>query len=238
MFFKIKCAKEFYMRSDFNPYLFNDVVSFCEIRNDPKAFSAYIQAEGAQGISNGEALKALAEKGDYIPVLKAIWSEKDHTRQLTWLRSNASLHAPLMFELALAEFAAAPTVETIELISFPLISAANLRINQDSVCSQDYFIYSLPPSDMGKAYCKSLDQLMQKHLFHPFDRFNLSQRCLQASIQKSIETLLSSKSLPLPNPTWISWHTDATASDALKMHPAGDWKKLREDFANKKLADG
>ena len=87
-----------------SPYHARDAVAFCQIRNDPEAVAAIIQAGKAEGLSKSDELKALAEKGEYIPVLKAVWSERDRSRRLEWLRANASLHAPLMFELALAEF--------------------------------------------------------------------------------------------------------------------------------------
>ena len=113
-----------------------NVVAFCEVRLDQAAVTKIIQKEA--GLTKEDQLIRHLALGEYMPVLKAIWSERDRSKRLQWLRSHQSeMHAPLLYEQAVVEFSQSPTEETLLQVSFPLLFEAGFRVFQDSQCCQD-----------------------------------------------------------------------------------------------------
>jgi hypothetical protein len=208
-----------------------NVVSFCEKRLAPSEVDKIIQ-EGKEGLSNTEKLNGHLAKSEYIPVLKAIWRERDRARRLTWLQSHASeLHAPLMFEQALAEFVNVPTIETLFNTSLPLIRAAVFRVEQDSVCSADASVcHGDAPSRMLMLYQKIIFGLTQKHLQKDLALLIMENETLVQSncIAKVLEVARLSLTCELPSPTWIGFHgLNVMLEGKILMHPDDQFKSLR-----------
>lgn len=207
------------------------VVSFCDTRLIPAKVQVIINEGKAVGLSNGEALNEQLKNSDYIPVLKAIWSERDRSRRLEWLRSHApEMHAPLMYEQALAEFVASQTVETVTKISLPLIQAATFRVYQDSQCSSDASVYKGDaPVRMKLTYLKSLDTLTKKFLKTPLSEIKAENNYMAAKV---VEVAQASMSQELPSPNWIGHHGMSVFIDGkIAMHPEENHKEIRKKAA-------
>lgn len=216
------------------PYCTCDTASFCALRNQPVVANAIIEEGRAEGLSRTDYLKRLAEEGQYIPVLKAVWSERDRPRRLEWLRANASLHAPLMFERAIAEFALSPTVQTIHLVSLPLIEAAKLRVQQDCQCSQDPSVYAGDAHElMAHIYLESLERLSLEKLHQSVDRSGSFRGEQAAIVEKKLETMRLSMSTPLPSPEWTKWHSPGALTWNMPMHSPFEWQDRRVEFAQR-----
>jgi hypothetical protein len=212
----------------------NDIVAFCSKRN---TFDVAI-TNGAHvaGLANPDELQACLQNGEYIPVLKAIWSERDLERRVSWLRQYSSLHAPLMFELAMAEFEHSPTRETLAFVSFPLIHAAASRVLQDCSCSVDR---------IEKLDAKAPDIVIRQIYFGSIDLFLTKIRCkavLQFSedtnlplLEKTKETMRQSLSAPLPTPEWLKAYGKSLLGREIIMASSSEWKQRRVFFARELL---
>lgn len=73
----------------------------------------------------------------YEKLLPHVWAERDRKKRLDWLRENAQWHAPLMFELAMAEMKYCTGLPKERITSYyhtnilPLLDVALLRVKQD-----------------------------------------------------------------------------------------------------------
>lgn len=219
----------------------HDVVSFCYLRLDPPQVTKIMRLN-AQGLSQVEVCEESLRNGHYIPVLSAVWGEKNKVLRLDWLRSRAlELHAPLMFEQAIAEFVNSPNTETVIRISLPLIRAASFRVYQDSACCKDLSVCSEGGSaQMETIYMQALERTMKKYA--PKLSIEEIQSKNQAEIQlERIELLrkIVERSIEapeeFPNPTWISYHGMEAIFGSSKMHPASEFGNKRKEVAEKVL---
>lgn len=211
-----------------------DVVSFCGKRLDPREASAVMNREGVQARSLEENLQS----SNYIPVLTAVWGERDKQRRLEWLRSHADLHAPLLFELAIAEFVAQPMVDTLASIVVPLIQAATFRAHQDSQCSMDSSVHGNVPMTMRMVYGESLKTAVKKYVPSLDLEALFTER--DAQIQAGIEGRLRAIAMrtlqhpeTLPDPTWTSHHgiKSFSNSGAPKMARPEQFVEIRQRIA-------
>ena len=214
------------------------VVSFCDKRLDRRAANEVMSkySEGCLS-SEREKFEKLAEAGDYIQVLGAIWKDKEN--RLAFLDSISSrLHAPLMNEEAIARFIAAPTVETVIRISLPLLKAAEFRANQDAQCSLD------PAVSRGDAYLRlalvyrrALDSQIKKYL--PAESLASVEAANKAELnsallKKVMDVALATKAIELPSPLWIGYHgLSVFIEGAPKMHLESEYKRIRDEFADR-----
>jgi len=217
-----------------NPLNLVSIVSYCEQRLQPIAINEIIKKGKSAGLSNTAALNKNLKKGCYIPVLNAIWSDKD--RRLSWLQSHASeLHAPLMFEQAIAEFVNSPTVTTIVEISIPLIQAATFRVNQDSKCSTDPSVFNGDAAPrMRNTYLISLNKQIEKHLGKKLENvLSENQSAIDSAMTaKTLKTAELSLSQKLPSPDWIGSHgINAIRYGKVEMHPIAASNEIRNKFA-------
>lgn len=193
---------------------------------------------GEKGITleTDESLK----KCDYISVLKAIWSENDTARRVAWLRSHASeLHAPLMYEQAIAEFLIAPTIDTVKQVSLPLLKSATFRVEQDSKCSKDISVNNGDAHIcMDETYKMVLNARVVKILNKSIP--DIAQNCKDTILanvnQKMITTAQASLATQLPSPNWIRFHGIDALMGTNSMHPESEFKKYRDEYANNMLA--
>jgi hypothetical protein len=215
----------------------SDIVCFCSLRNNPEAADRIVRE--SHGLSDLETIERNLASGDYTSVLKAVWSERDRSKRLTWLRDHFRLlHAPLMYELAIAEFVAQPSVETINKISIPLMKVASFRIAQDASCVNDSSAQA-GVSAMEYVYTTALRTQVEKKLpnislEHIFEQ-NRDERlaCIKAKVREVAEM---SKHTHLPDPTWIAFHgMKVIITGHVEMAPQERWHELTDQVANKIL---
>lgn len=217
-----------------------NVVSFCEKSLDREAMDAMIQEHKSVGLSD-PALADNLKTGNFQAVLVSLWSERDRTRRLEWLESKANeLHPVLMFELAVAKFVAAPTVETVIRVAIPLIKAAGFRVKQDACCSRDS---SVKDGDAGErmsiTYLNRLERQVQATFNHSLTEIvsDHQEACTAAIKSKVLETARLSISRDLPSPYWIGWHgLSVFMQGAPRMYPADQYTRIRDEYANKVIS--
>jgi hypothetical protein len=213
----------------------NNIVSFCETSLDRQAMNAIIQEHKSVGLSD-PALADNLKTGHYQAVLVSLWSERDRTRRLEWLESKANeSHPVLMFELAVAKFVAAPTVETVNRVSIPLIKAAVFRVSQDAQCSKDPSVKNGDAGErMSMTYAARLGKLVQTTLKCSLEEVlkNHQDDRVTAIKSKVLETAKLSVSKDLPSPDWVGWHgLSVFIQGAPSMYPADQYKSIRDAYA-------
>lgn len=216
-----------------------NIVEFCEKSLDPEAMDELIREHQDIGLSD-PALEENLRAGNYKAVLTSLWSERDRTRCLAWLESKADeLHPVLMFELAIAKFGAYPTVDTINLVSVPLLRAAYFRVHQDSQCAKDVSVKNGDAAErMSMTYLQRLGVRTRALLGCPLEEvLERSQDIRIAAIkEKVLETARLSLSRDLPSPDWVGWHGMAVfIQGAPDMHLPEEYKQIRDAEANKAI---
>lgn len=214
-----------------------NVVSYSETRLNPQAVNHIIKQGKQEGLSNSKALNENLKSSQYIPVLNAIWSERDKNRRLEWLRSHESeMHAPLMFEQAITEFVIKPTVETIIQISIPLIKAASFRVVQDSKCSTDPSVFNGDAAQrMEMTYLTSLNTQTEIHINKKLVTIiSENEDAIKSAVNaKVLKIAHSSITQDLPSPNWIGHHgLSVFRSGNIEMHSTADFKNHRDKVAN------
>ena len=213
------------------------VVTFSEIRNDQKEANKIIKAN--TGLSHLSEIADKLSSGDYIPVLKAVWSEKDKPKRLQWLREqvNDGLHAILCFELAVAEFAAAPTADTLNLIALPLIKAGVFRTKQDEKCINDnslgdaYYLlevnYWRSLRNIASRKGQSIEQMMADEEW--------KKKREDAIFAKMKEIAERSLIISLPSPKWIAYHGLSAFIGDISIKSVDECKQIRDAFAKETI---
>ena len=176
---------------------------------NPQAIDKIIKKNKAVGLSD-PALDENLKAGEYKAVLKKVWGERDRTIRLQWLENKSNeLHPVLMFELAVAKFVASPTIETINLVSIPLIKAASFRVSQDAQCSKDPSVKNGDAATrMSMTYQQRLEKLIQSNLGCSLEKVVSENQDIRVAAIRSqvLETARLSLSSDLPSPDWIGWH--------------------------------
>jgi hypothetical protein len=208
----------------------DDILGFCTLRNNRLGVDRIIQAGMAEGLSKEKDLLGYLESSDYISVLKAVWSERDKERRLTWLREHSSIHAPLMFEQALAEFVKAPSKETIQKVSMPLIAAATHRVHQDCLCHLFTAMCGSLSQDLATVYKNSLAACAKKYMSHTEDVPSLLQGDKEATREKVCQTMRACLSTSMPNPKWAKWPGQDVLFEIDDLTPE-EWKSVRCVYA-------
>lgn len=218
-----------------------NVVAFCEKRLDKEAVSQIIKKHN-EGVNSPEIEEKL-ESNDYISTLSLIWGERDAARRLSWLRNHADrLHAPLLYEQAIAEFKESPTVETVIQVSLPLIKAASSRVAQDAQCSQDAsvysgdahirmeYVYNRALMDVQKKYAPSLNlnNILSENK-------NIIKKTTLNKLKEVAEQSIKNPNM-LPSPAWIGFHgMSCFIQGHPNMLPSQQFEEKRSDVAKKFL---
>lgn len=208
-----------------------DVLSFGltnQFFSREKRIEAY-QARGYNGLSNIQDLSEKLGRGDYMPVLKSLWSEQNSEKKIIWLRDNSAYHVPLMLERAVAEVEQTPTIETIVNVSLPLIEAALFRIQQDFSCchEKDTLSFFIKDTYQKVVIGKFFDQLKQVPSQKRFSKIK------QKVIEVAQETLTKLENDKLVPPNWIA--NQPKDSSAHKMHPEEEWAERRKRVAQEMI---
>ena len=188
-------------------------------------------------------LETNLQAGNYSDVLLSLWFEGNLSRRLEWLRSKSNeLHPVLMFEQAIAEFTAAPTAETVNFISVPLLNAAGFRVSQDALCVREMSLKNGDSADcMHMIYTERLERRMKTLLNLSLERVSLENpEGREAAIKaKVLETAQASRSIDLPSPKWIGWHgMSVLLARKPDMHPASEYKQIRDAYALNQICLG
>lgn len=159
-----------------------------------------------EGLEGGRTEEAL-EEGDYPTVLFHIWNETDHEKRFTWLCEHAKFHAPLYFELALEWYWKYPYVETVALISLPLIKCGAFLASQAALHFEDHTILSVG-AFIERIYLQHLEKLVLET-----GRMSLGtiyRSCKEDILERTahhISNLIDFTMLAdLPSPDWVAWH--------------------------------
>ncbi len=207
----------------------NKVFDYCARRLDPQFLEQIRNDINNIGVETPDLEKDL-QKGEYIPVLSAIWGERDQSRLVQWLRKHAGYHAPLMFERAIAEFEAVPTVQTVVRVSLPWIHAAAVRTYQDQRCLLNHSSESRMLSD---TYLELLKDKMRESML---DLEAVKER-YKAVIHRNTFNWLSQfvnnvDMSTLPSPDWIRENSDGSSCPMIRLT---DYNWVREMIAQEAL---
>jgi len=204
------------------------VLSLC-LENQAISPNERINAYGDQGYHGlSKDLSKKLGRGDYIPVLKSLWSEPDPTKRLTWLRDNAELHVPLMLERAILEVkhGSTSTIDIIFNVSLPLIEAALFRIKQDFSCCNER-------KDTLSPFVKdTYEKVVYESLLGKINEANIPERLnkiKQKVIEVAQETLTKLENGTLVPPNWIANRPQGKIP--LQMHPEDQWLERRKRVA-------
>jgi hypothetical protein len=217
-----------------------DVVAFCRKSLDPVAINQMFQENRGRDLSD-PLLGTNLQAGKYIDVLVSLWCERDRQRRLEWLRAKSpELHPVLMFEQAIAEFTDEPTIETINLISIPLMNSAGFRVDQDSRCAQDISVKEGDAAQyMYTTYVERLDRRVRAVLTRSIvSIYEENPEWREEAIKaKVLATVQASLTRTLPSPNWVGWHgTSVFITGAPDMRPADQHKLIRDEFALKLIS--
>lgn len=219
-----------------------DLVRFCG-RSLNRREMDVMEAEGPNIGLDDPSLEENLTKENYQDVLVALWSEKDQQRRITWLQSKAnSLHPVLMFEQAVAEFIASPTVERIYEVCLPLINAAMFRVNQDCQCVNDLWVKcGHAASELSRIYETRLYRQVEVRLTPSVKEIkeiikNKKNERNAAIREKIIQTAQSSLTQNLPSPNWVGRHGKVLFSKGFpNMYSVERHKEIRDKYARKTL---
>lgn len=213
---------------------------FCDTRLNAVESNKIIQKYKSVGLSNRNALDDALARVDYITVLSHVWAERNRESRLTWLREKeGEMHAPLLFELAIAEFNAAPTVETVINVAYPLLKAATLRVMQDAACSKDL---SVKNGDLAlrleMTYTAALEKKTQEVLHQSLEEIKSVDinQWNGAFRTKGVKLLDSTIGKPLPNPQWVDSHGMGKFMGARYTYSMEECARIRNEFALKNLS--
>lgn len=226
-------------------------IQFSEFRSESKVVEKIREEIIANGLNlNNEAfLLQKLENSEYVPILKALWSETDEKVRLEWLRSHAGYHAPLMYELAIEEFVNTPSMDTYRKISIPLMKAAAQRAFQDANCLIDLVAAQLLPHTMDNAYQKALLKEVNKYTDLSIDHICRFKSLTYLLSDTRIKEALKAVDTPgFPNPQWISYDIQFSGTkeesktlfvnvveQKLLMRDEEQWTFFRKEFTEEFL---
>ena len=193
-----------------------DVVAFCEKRNDPVAFNAVFEQKEYAGLEGNPFLEQQLARGEYIPVLKSLWCEKDSERKIKWLRSKQDgTHAPLLYELAVEEFLVQPTLRKLYTFCIPIVKTANLRVYQDAACLKANANFpDIVSERMDSIYMKCLENLSETILKRKLE--DIPPRLVKESDKETLNMWVAiatfSFSLKIPEKNWLRWYYSSVPS--------------------------
>ena len=120
--------------------------------------------EHYEGLLSIDVMRTLLDTQDYGAVLKCLYSEKNQQLRLGFLRNHAHEgHALLLFELALEELRASPTMETFVKKTQLYLQLGLFRLDQDLSCMESLEFESVKHK-LAFDYQKTIDVYARAHL--------------------------------------------------------------------------
>lgn len=161
-----------------------------------------------KGMDNLDVMDNYLKEGEYIPILKRLWTENDHERRYNWLEEKRSQSHPLLlFELALDNIRQDPTLKGFA-SSLYLIEFAKDRTEMDTACVTDNSADDAARS-LYQIYAKALANFVKKNPgldaeLQKAPKEELSKEILEQLLAALKETQANLDKLPSPN--WTSQH--------------------------------
>jgi hypothetical protein len=204
------------------------IVSFTHTK-DTVSFAASGERSfpGYEGLKNEKKLDDLLKKQAYVEILMYLWGEKDHSKRIAWLTTQAEKgHVICMLELS-KELAALGTKKEESFIWFKV---AMIRMSQDVLCCSDCSVAAA-----YEVFYSYYEQYWQKNdLITPDSTTPALKMIAEFIIQahpKIEEKIKNWKHFP--SPEWVSYHgitaflPEATIKQP-NLKPQSEWKKLRQ----------
>lgn len=187
-----------------------DTVLFAFNRNYPKSMQEVLLEHN--GMDDVNQLEQNVKKQYYTEILKALWSEGDHTKKLEWLRKKRiESHPILLFELAVEEIQNDSSIKGFEESLF-LLELGKYRTAMDAACVKDSSAQAAAES-LYNTYSMVVAAEVRKNpeLLKEISGSSSSSVSLVV-LQRLIEALKEIKENlnTLPSARWVSYH-------ALKM---------------------
>ncbi len=184
----------------------DDIIIFTFKRNQPHAVQKI--ALDNNGMNNMNALENNLQSGDYIPVLKALWSEKDIKKKIDWLQEKKhESHPILLFELSVEVVKEDPSLSNLE-ESLYLLELGKYRTDLDAICVSDSSALAAAQS-LYNNYSKVIATVVSqnpslKEMLTTGQSKEMNVRILQKLLisLKQVQQKLNS----LPPPNWVSTH--------------------------------
>jgi hypothetical protein len=188
--------------------------SFCKrSKQIPQVPQMSVTEFAGNGLTDEAALNKALSVGDYVTVLKALWSETDCQKKLTWLRQvKSQLHAPLLFELALGECLMTSDPNRVTSVCLPLFRIARFRTQQD-LASYPMQLSPDPGQRLMRVYDEVLTIAMNVFLKKPEIDESLMRK-------KAIKVAVKSLKQQLPPPNWFGDVANFDAANADKKRRA------------------
>lgn len=124
--------------------------------------SEFVQKEAKGSKFQTSSLEKSLNDGDWMPLMKTLWSDEEGTQALRWLRDKEKDFLPvLLYEQSMLEYLKKPTLETASRISIPLIVTAtlSLRVQQSFVLDEALVDVNIA-NTLEEQYLENLNQLI------------------------------------------------------------------------------
>lgn len=202
-----------------------DVVAFCMERGSPIYRTAVILEE--------TKANEFVVKGEFSYLLALLWSNEGSSVALEWLRKKeVVLNAVLLYELAIAEFLAAPSVEILQSRCVPLIKKANVRVLQECCCLEG--LASLRETIMARMEETYMGHLMAV-VMSKIDEEAVAQiNCDQEVIKQEIRKVANeSFTVDVTGKSWLRWYGANHSAFAEPIAKIKDPRRVVDGIARK-----
>jgi hypothetical protein len=180
--------------------------------------------KGYSGLSDSKKVDSLVHRQEYGEILKYLWSEKDRSKRLIWLKKHAEAgHIPCMFELS-KEYALQGTVEEC----FVWYYLACNRLFQDLHCC----------TARREIACASLTALYANHLKKSMVQ-NVAKQSLLPLTKKCVQRVSTQLSVwrHYPSPSWLSESIQNGQKSPSVLKPEKEWGIMREKISKEYAHD-
>lgn len=187
---------------------------------------AFIKNEAKGGKFFPMQLDLWVNEGDWMPLLRGLWSDEEGVRALEWLRGKEHQSLPpLLYEQSIHEFTLKPTVRTACERSIPLIVEATLSLlHQQKLIEKGALIEPRAAEMFESKYLEKLNDLVGRSLQTSLPELMLTSDCGH-HILKRVQNVAEKKIFPSEN--GLSWlMLDPLKQDAIL--PVSSWEEHKE----------
>jgi len=198
------------------------LIQVAENRTSP----SFLQKESRGAKFQLAEMQKWSQEGEWISILKSLWSDEEGQKALEWLRSKELEHIPpLLYEQAIAEFIQNPTLKTASKTSIPLIVTASLSLRQQQIYIQEKALVMPSCGEVFEnKYFENLNDLISSSLKTSLPELILSSDSSQHILRKVHNFMLKED---LPTYESLKWLlSEPPTQDAFK--PILEWKELRQ----------
>lgn len=202
---------------------------------DNRLNADFIQQEAKGAKFQPPLLEESLAQGEWMPLMKGLWSDEEGIRALHWLREKEkNFLPPLLYEQSIQEFFQTPTLSTAAKTSIPLVVLATVGLKQHESFIQKGALLNDSVADIFQdKYLDMLNQLLGRFHKTSLPELVLSTDCASHIFQKVHQF---SVTCALPKPREISW----LMRDPLKLeslNPFEEWPKLGREVVQSWVKD-